>query len=137
MARKGKQSEIYHCDGYYYHKVCPSRGEEDPADIRIDSQGWVRRSRCICKTLGLSPFSTPKYEMCPHCVEFKKYFRHAPAHDRATLIERTPFKAISSDYKVQRAWKTQRSLVKFLADHPTCHGVNVNTGQIIYAKTVV
>jgi hypothetical protein len=75
--------------------------------------------------------------MCRRCVEFKKYFRHEPTHERSRVIEVTPFKAMSSEFKVVRAWKTRKSLLGFLAQHPECHGVNVNTGQLITAKTAV
>ena len=127
MAKKTPQ--IYHCDGYYFDNVCPSRGEEDPADIRKDSEGWLRQSKCFCKTLGLSPFHN--YDLCPHCVEHKYLFRAEPRVLTGKVVEVTPFKAIRSDFTVAKAYKTRRSLLKYVDGKPFVTGVNVKTGQII------
>lgn len=78
MKEKPKSKQVYHCDGYYYRDVCPSRGMQDPADIRYDKNGWTRQTRSECKTLGLSPMLN--LSLCPHCVEFKKHFRKARRH---------------------------------------------------------
>lgn len=72
MARAQIKHEPYHCDGFYYPLVCPSKGTEDVADNRHDRHGWLRQSRCFCNTFGISPFDNGA---CPHCVEFKKFFR--------------------------------------------------------------
>ena len=76
---KAKLEQKYHCDGYYYNNVCPSRGMQDPADIRYDKNGWTRQCRYECKTLGISPM-TDDHPACPHCIEMKKFFRRARRH---------------------------------------------------------
>jgi hypothetical protein len=119
----------YHCDGYYFNNVCPSRGMQDPADIRKDSEGWLRQSRCVCKTNGLNPMDN--YEFCRHCAQHKHMFRKEGRVLTGHVVEVTPFKAITNDYLVAKAYKTRKSLLRFLTDKPHLTGLNVVTGQIL------
>lgn len=124
-----RPDKVFHCDGYYFNNVCPSRGYEDPADIRKDSEGWLRQSRCVCKTKGLNPMDN--YNYCRHCVEHKSMFRKEPRVLTGHVVEVTPFKAIRNDYSVAKAYKTRKSLLNFLTDKPHLTGVDVNQGRII------
>jgi hypothetical protein len=111
-----KLEKRFHCDGYYFHKVCPSRGLEDPADIRYDQDGFTRQCRCFCKTRGLTPFDN--YDYCPHCVEHKHLFRAESRVLTGEVKEVTPFKAVTSDFKVEKAYKTRKSIFEYAKDKP-------------------
>jgi len=129
MAKK----ETFHCDGFYFENVCPSRGTEDAADIRHDGQGWIRRCRCFCTTRGLSPFKD--WEMCSHCVEYKHFFRAEPRVLTGRVINRTPFQVKEEGTaRTIKAYKTVRSVRMFLqrAEHPEqVYGVEVESGCLI------
>ncbi len=132
MAKKHKD---FHCDGFYYERVCPSRGEKDVADIRYDQVGWMRQSRCFCKTRGLSPFL--EWDLCGHCVEHKHLF-HAETLDHAGRVENcTPYQVKEEGTAITiKAFKTPRSVRMFLkkADNPEeIYGCNVNSGVLIPA----
>lgn len=131
-----KRPKAFHCDGYYYHKICPSRGEEDPADIRYDGEGWVRLCRCFCKTRGLEPF-TGEMEMCRHCVEHKHLFR-AESRELTGRVEFvTPFQVKQEGTaKTLKAWRSERSVRRFLrfARDPDIYGVEVRSGKLIPAE---
>lgn len=129
MAKK----EFFHCDGFYFDKVCPSRGEEDAADIRHDQEGWLRRCRHFCKTRGLSPFL--ELDFCPHCVEHKHFFRADDRELTGRIIYVTPFQVKEQGTaRTIRAWRTAKSVRNFLkkADNPgELYGVEVNSGRLI------
>ena len=131
-----KKQEFFHCDGFYFERVCPSRGEEDAADIRYDPVGWLRRCRCFCKTRGLSPF-TGDWDLCPHCVEHKHFFRAEPRVYTGVVISRTPYQVKEQGTaRTIRAWRTEKSVRNFLkkADNPEeIYGVEVNSGKLIGA----
>jgi hypothetical protein len=123
----------YHCDGFYFDKVCPSRGEVDVADIRYDNEGWAMRSRCFCKTLGMSPWDNYA-EMCPHCVEHKKWFRAEPRVLTGHVVHVTPFQAKEEGTaRTKKAFKTKGNLVKYLKRHgdQNTYGVEVNSGVLV------
>lgn len=122
----------YHCDGYYFDNVCPSRGSEDPADIRHDNEGWVRQCRCFCKTNGLNIMDN--YEICPHCVEHKHLFRAEPRVLTGRVVSLTPFqvKEEATAHTV-KAFMSPSSVRRFLkkADSKELYGVEVTTGKLI------
>ena len=132
MARK----ETFHCDGFYFDRVCPSRGEEDSADIRYDKQGWIRKPRHFCKTRGLSPLHN--WNLCPHCVEHKKYFRAEPRVLTGRVISLTPYQVKEEGTaRTIKAFKTAKSVRRFLkkAENPEqLYGVEVNSGKLIGVK---
>ncbi len=127
---------MYHCDGYYFDNVCPSRGSEDPADIRKDSEGWLRQCRCFCKTMGLSPMQN--YDLCPHCVEHKHLFRAEPRVLTGRVVNVTPYqvKEEGTAHTV-KAFKSESSVRRFLRkadDKENLYGVEVNSGKLINIK---
>ena len=128
-----KKQEFFHCDGFYCDRVCPSRGEQDPADIRHDQEGWLRRTRCFCKTRGLSPLL--EWDLCPHCVEYKHFFRAEPSGLTGIVINRTPYQVKEEGTaRTIRAFKTPKSVRMFLkkAENPEeLYGVEVNSGKLI------
>lgn len=128
-----KKRDIFHCDGYYYHKVCPSRGEEDPADIRYDQEGWIRLCRCFCKTRGLTPLQ--EYQFCPHCVEHKHLFRAEPRVLTGRVVHVTNYQVKEEGTAITiKAFRNPKSVRKFLkeADNPEqLYGVEVNSGKLI------
>lgn len=119
----------FHCDMWYFDNVCPSRGKEDIADIRIDREGWLRQSRSFCTTRGLCPMTD--YKLCPHCIEHKHWFRAEPRVLTGQLVMVTPFLAKTDDAKTVKAYRTRESLKKFLGDKSNLYGVNYDTGRII------
>ena len=128
-----KKQETFHCDGFYFDRVCPSRGAQDPADIRKDPAGWLRQCRCFCKTRGLSPFL--EWDLCPHCVEHKHYFRAEPRALTGRLVHVTPYQVKEEGTaRTIKAFKTPKSVRMFLkkAENPEeIYGCNVNTGVLI------
>jgi len=131
-----KKTETFHCDGFYFDNVCPSRGGQDPADIRYDQQGWIRQPRCFCKTRGLSPLHN--WDLCPHCVEHKHFFRAEPRVLTGRVINLTPYQVKEEGTaRTIRAYKTAKSVKKFLkeAENPEkVYGVEVNSGKLITVK---
>jgi len=130
---KGKK--VFHCDMWYFDNVCPSRGEKDAADVRYDQEGWLRRCRCFCKTRGLSPFK--EWNFCPHCIEYKHFFRTEPQVLTGRVISRTPYQVKEEGTaRTIRAFKTPKSVRKFLkkAEKPEeIYGVEINSGRLISA----
>ena len=130
-----KKQEYFHCDGFYFDRVCPSRGNEDVADIRYDQEGWLRACRCFCKTRGLTPLQD--YDLCPHCVEHKHFFRAEPRVLTGVVISRTPFQVKEQGTaRTVKAFKTPKSVRMFLkkADNPNgLYGCEVNSGRLIPA----
>lgn len=128
-----KKNQKFHCDGYYYHKVCTSRGDADPADIRYDQDGWLRQCRCFCLTRGLSPFLGLDY--CPHCIEHKHLFRSEPRILTGRVIYVTPYQVKEEGTAVTvKAFRTPKSVRRFLkkANNPDeIYGVEVNSGKLI------
>jgi len=134
--KMAKKQEFFHCDGFYFDRVCPSRGEQDVADIRHDQAGWLRQCRCFCKTRGLSPFND--WDLCPHCVEHKSYFRAEPRVLTGRVIPVTPFQVKEEGTaRTIKAYKTAKSVRFFLkkAEKPEeVYGVEVNSGKLIGVK---
>jgi len=62
--------QTLHCDGYYFDKVCPSRGEPDYGETGSKQVYYE------CKTHGQCPLYD--YDLCRHCVEIKHYLRRKP-----------------------------------------------------------
>jgi hypothetical protein len=113
-----KKAQVYHCDGYYWDNVCPSRGDVDPADIRYrkdkdDKTGYgVMRRRHLCKSFGLSPLNDD--QACPHCPENRGYFQRPKTQRNSRVVSLTPFQACNSNMEVVRAFKRKAELTKFL-----------------------
>lgn len=128
-----KKQEFFHCDGFYFDNVCPSRGAQDAADIRYDQAGWTRQCRCFCKTRGLAPFL--EWDFCPHCVEHKHFFRAEPRELTGRVVYVTPYQVkMEGSARTLKAFKTQKSVRMFLkkADNPKeIYGVEVNSGRLI------
>lgn len=131
-----KKDQKFHCDGFYFDEVCPSRGEQDPADIRHDVEGWMRRTRCFCTTRGLTPLD--EYNFCRHCIEHKHFFRAEPRVLTGQIIPMTPFQVKEEGTaRTIKAFKTPKSVKRFLgkAKHPgLVYGVEVNSGRLITAS---
>lgn len=131
-----KKQQVFHCDGFYFDRVCSSRGAEDAADIRYDPAGWIRRRRCFCTTRGLSPFL--EWDFCPHCVEHKHFFRAEPRALTGIVTSATPFQVKEQGTaRTIRAWRSAKSVREFLkkADNPKeLYGVEVNSGKLIGIK---
>jgi len=131
-----KKQEFFHCDGFYFNNVCPSRGAQDVADIRKDPEGWIRQSRCFCKTRGLSPFL--EWDLCPHCLEHKHYFRAESRILTGVVVNLTPYQVKEEGTaRTIKAYKTPKSVRSFLkkADNPgQLYGVEVNSGKLIGVK---
>jgi len=130
MATKLK---AYHCDGYYFDKVCPSRGNTDPGDIRYDQEGWAKHPREFCLTCGISPLIS---ELCPHCVEHKKWFRQEGRVLTGRVVEVTNFQVKEEGTaRTIKAFTTMKSVKRFLAKPETnnaiVYGVEVNSGVLI------
>ena len=123
-----QDNKVYHCEPYYHPNVCPSRGEVDEADIRKSGSGWNRQKRFICKTKGLCPLTN--YNLCGHCTEWKHMFRKPSRVLTGKVIEVTPFKAIRPNYSVAKAYKTKKSLMKYVSDKPELTAMNVITGEV-------
>jgi len=130
-----KKQEKFHCDGFYFEKVCPSRGEKDTADIRYDYEGWIRHRRCFCTTRGLTPLQ--EFQLCPHCVEHKHLFRAEPRVFTGVVVHVTPYQVKEEGTAITiKAYKTPKSVRMFLkkADNPEkLYGVEINSGKLIPA----
>ena len=131
MAKKEKS---FHCDGFYFDRVCQSRGEKDPADIRHDEEGWLRQCRSFCKTRGLSPL-LGEWGLCRHCVEHKHYFRAEPRVLTGKIVHVTPFQVKEEGTaRTVKAFKTAKSVRFFLKKaekKEEIYGVEVNSGKLI------
>lgn len=131
-----KKDTKFHCDGFYFDEVCPSRGNQDPADIRHDQEGWMRQTRCFCTTRGLTPLD--EFNFCRHCVEHKHLFRAELRVLTGRIIFMTPFQVKEEGTaRTIRAYKTPKSVRFFLkkAKNPEqVYGVEVNSGRLITAS---
>lgn len=128
--------KTYHCDGYYFDKVCPSRGLQDPADIHYDSEGWMRQKRCVCESMGLMPMQN--YDLCPHCIEHKHLFRAEPRVLTGKVVEVTKYHVKEEGTaRTVRAFMSESSVRKYLRkaeDKDSLYGVNVDSGKLIGIK---
>lgn len=131
-----KAPAAYHCDGYYFDNVCPSRGSQDPADIRKDSEGWIRQCRCFCKTKGLNPMQN--YDLCSHCVEHKHLFRAEPRvlTGKVEIVTNYQVKEEGTARTV-KAFMSESSVRRYLhkaEDKSNLYGVEVRSGKLINIK---
>lgn len=127
--------DVQHCDGFYFDDVCPSRGNHDPADVRLDRDGFMREPRYICKTCGLNP--ADNYNFCRHCVENSKMFSNDnwKPHNGKTIIV-TNFQVKDEAAHTVRAFFSASGVRRYLkkANNPTLYGVNTDDGHLIGVK---
>jgi len=127
-----RKDRRYHCDGYYFNKVCPFRGDIDRADIRLDDDGFIKPQRNICWSEGISPFD--EVGMCRHCIENRKFFRKEPRVLTGRVVDITNFQAKEEGTaRTIKAFDNEERLRQFMKDVDTSkiYGVETRSGILI------